>query len=112
MNNNNSLEDILTDVKEYAELRFELVKLKTVDKFSLAASSLATRLILLLVSVIFLLMANIGLALYLGYLLGENYYGFLIMAGFYLLLGVVFFLGKEKWFRRPLRDLIIKKTLD
>jgi len=60
---------------------------------------------------LFTLVFNIGIALYLGELLGKMYYGFFIVAAFYLIGGIVFHLFMHKWIKKPLSELINKQAL-
>jgi hypothetical protein len=54
-------------------------------------------------------MLNIGLGLYLGSMLGKSYYGFFVLTGFYLIIGTLFYLFRNKWIREPISNVIIKK---
>ena len=56
-------------------------------------------------------MLNIGLALIIGEWLGVTYLGFLILAGFYALTGLVFYFNKNSWLKTPVNNRIIKKIL-
>ena len=60
---------------------------------------------------LFALVFNIGIALLIGELMGKIYYGFFIVAAFYLLAGLVLHLFLYKWIKKPLGDLIIKQAL-
>ena len=105
----NHVEDLVKKASEYAETRLELLKLKATDKSADIVSGLTTRLILVIFLSIFVVILNIGIALWLGDLLGKNYYGFFVLAGFYGLCGLIFSVFKDKWVRKPVSDSIIKK---
>jgi len=51
----------------------------------------------------------LGLALWLGKILGELFYGFFIVAAFYALVAFVMHLFMRKWLKRILYDYIIKQ---
>jgi hypothetical protein len=59
----------------------------------------------------FALVLNLGVALWLGELLGKSYYGFFIVAAFYLLAGLVLHFFLQRWIRKPISDLIITQAL-
>jgi uncharacterized membrane protein len=61
---------------------------------------------------LFTICLNIGLAIWLGELLGKMYYGFFIIAGFYFLVSVIVFLYKILWIEEPVRDTIIDKLME
>lgn len=83
------IKDLYGKGEQYAKTTIELVKLKAVDKTSEIAASIITRLSIILVITFFISALNIGIALLIGEALGVYSYGFLIVAGFYLLLALV-----------------------
>jgi hypothetical protein len=58
-----------------------------------------------------MLFFNLGLALWLGEILGEIFYGFFIVAGFYVITGIVIHFFMHKWFKRIVADYFIKRVL-
>jgi hypothetical protein len=59
----------------------------------------------------FVFVMNIGIALWLGELLGKACYGFFIVAAFYLIAGILFHFFLYKWIRKPISNLIINQAL-
>jgi len=57
------------------------------------------------------LVVNIGVALFLGDLLGKNYYGFFIVGAFYLVAAVIAHFFFSHWIKKPFSNLIITQTL-
>jgi hypothetical protein len=45
-------------------------------------------------------------------LLGKLYYGFFIVAGFYLLTGLFFMIFRKKLLKEPLNDFLVKELLN
>ncbi len=82
---------LLESAEAYGKTSFELLKLKSLEKTTDLASTLIVRLLLGFVASFFMIALNIGAALWLGELLGKNYYGFLIVAIFYGLLALVIY---------------------
>lgn len=103
---------LLEKTEHYARSSAELYKLKTIDKSAEVISSLISRLAILLFASLFFLILNIGIALYLGEILGRSYYGFFIVSGFYALAGIVVYFFRTKWIKAPLKNSIISQALN
>jgi len=95
----------------YIKTSLELAKLKSIETSTEIGTTLITKTVVILMFSLFVLVVNIGVALWLGELLGKTYYGFFIVAGFYLLVGILFYFTLHQWIQKPLSELIIKKTL-
>lgn len=108
----NQVEALFEEFKDYVSLRLQITQLKYSSKTSLVTSSLLTYMLISMVVFFFVLVLTIGIALWIGNLLGEWYLGFLIMAGIYLMLGLVIFTFRNRWIRIPLNNLIIKEIFD
>ena len=106
-----NIESLFEKTGDYLETRIDLYKLKAVDTSSDVISSLVSKLIVLFVFAIFIIIVNIGIALFLGELFGRYYYGFFTVAGFYLIAGIIFNSMRRKWFKGPIADSLIKKLL-
>jgi len=102
---------IFEGVETYTKTTFELFKLKAVETGIRMATSLVSSMTVLAVIGLFVLILNIGIAFALGELLGKVYYGFFIVAAFYLVLGIVFHYFLRKWLQRPVSKLIIVYVL-
>lgn len=105
------IESLFEKVEVYGKTTYELSKLKALETTAIVATSLVSRLSVILMLSMFALVLNIGIALFLGKLLGELYYGFFIVAAFYLVTGIVMHLFLHRWIRKPLSDLIITQAL-
>lgn len=108
----NQVEALFEEFKDYVSLRLQITQLKYSSKTSLVTSSVLTYMLISMVVFFFVLVLTIGIALWIGNLLGEWYLGFLIMAGIYLMLGLVIFTFRNRWIRIPLNNLIIKEIFD
>jgi len=105
------IESLFGQSKDYIDNRLELYKLKAIDKSSSIASSVISGIALFVVFFIFFIVLNVGIALLIGDLVGKSYLGFLIWAGFYLIVGLVIFFKREKLFKTPVSGMIIRKFL-
>ncbi len=110
-NNPGHIDSLFEQAGNYVETRIELAKLKITEKSSDAISNLASKLVLVTIVAVFMLMLNVGIALWLGELLGKNYYGFFVLAGFYGIVGLVCYLLQEKLIKVPVTNAIIKKMI-
>jgi hypothetical protein len=105
------VEVLIEKTGDYARKNIELYKLKAIDKSADVVSTIAADITIISIIVLFVLVINIGLALWLGELLGRNYYGFFLIAGFYALCGIVFYAFRDKLIKHPVRNSILKHTL-
>ena len=105
------IESLFEKVEAYGMTTYELSKLKAQETTTTIVTSLVSRLSVILMISIFALVLNIGIALYLGELLGKSYFGFFIVAGFYLVAGIVLHFFLHKWIKKPLSELIITQAL-
>jgi len=108
----NILEPLIERIKEYGQTSYELFKLKTLSKLIDSISAFISRGIVVIVLLMFLAIFNIGVALWLGELLGKLYYGFFCVAGFYGILGGVLFFFLHNWVKKVLSNSIILHLLN
>ncbi|MDP3435197.1 MAG: hypothetical protein Q8T04_19835 [Bacteroidota bacterium] len=109
--NINIFETLFASATDYSKTGFELVKLKALDKFSDVASSLISHYVVLIVIASFTLFVSLGLAFWLGEILGKIYFGFFAVAVLYGILGLVINFLFHKTLKRIVADYLIKKVL-
>ena len=85
----NLIEPLLEKAETYSKTSFELSRLKALAKTADVTSTLFSRSLFILLVSFFAFTINIAVALWLGDVLGKNYYGFLIVAGFYALASII-----------------------
>jgi hypothetical protein len=105
------IETLFEKAETYSKTTFELGKLKSVETTATVVTFLVARLSVIIMISLFALILNIGFAIWIGKLLGEYYYGFFIVAGFYCIAGIVLHFFLHKWIKKPLGDLIITQAL-
>lgn len=110
-NNETTIEKLFERAEAYAKTSLELYKYNTIDKSVDIFSILAARLAVTITVIVFLFMANIGLALWLGEMLGKTYYGFFAIAVFYLVLALLLYVFRKQWIKNPVANFIINKTV-
>jgi hypothetical protein len=107
----NILSSLWDSVEEYSKTNIELIKLKGLDKASDIAAAAISRITAIIAYFTFLLMASLGVAFWLGAVLGRIWYGFFVVAAFYGLLGLLAYFFLHKGLKRVFADMIIHQTL-
>ena len=110
MPENVKIEELTENIKAYVRSTYQLNKLETIESISVIGSGFVSSMVISLITIFFILFISIGIAFCLSSILGNYYYGFLIVGGFYFLLGSIVLLGREKLIEHPLRDKFIKKV--
>lgn len=103
-----TFEDLIEDTKNYVESNVELLKLKLVDKTSTVGSSIISILAIAIFILTTLMLLSVGVAMWLGKILGEYYYGFFLIAGFLTILIIIIYIFREKWLKMPVANSIIE----
>lgn len=106
------IEPLLDKAEAYGKTSFELIKLKAVDKTSEVLSTFVSRGIVILVLSMFIVIVNIGIALWLGDLLGKAYYGFFCVAGFYGVIGGVLYFFLHDYIKKNVSNSIVSQMLN
>jgi hypothetical protein len=106
----NSIESLFERAEAYGKTTYELSKLKLLETTNILVSSVIARLSVMLMISMFSFVLSIGVALWLGDVLGKSYYGFFVVAGFYMISGIVLHFFLYKWVKKPISELIIKQA--
>lgn len=105
------MEPLFEKATALSKTSLTLFKLKAVKKTAEVSASLISRSLFTLLITLFACMLNIAIALWLGDLLGKSYYGFLIVAGFYALAGIILLLIHPR-LKASLQNAIIRQMLN
>ncbi len=106
-----SIESLFEKIEMYSKTSYDLFKLRVLETVTVVATSLLSRLVVIAIFFVFVFFLNIGIALMVGDLLGKLYYGFLLVAIFYLVIGIIFHFFFHKWTKKVLVDLIVTQAL-
>jgi hypothetical protein len=106
-----TIESLLEKATDYGKTSYELIRLKTIDKTTDVISSCVPPFIAYTLTVIFLLILSMGASLWIGEILGKTYYGFFVIAGFYVFLLMIIRLFMYKWIKKLAKDNFIKQML-
>lgn len=110
-NNSIQFDELIKKLEDYGNSNIELYKYKLIDKSSVILSSFITLRIVAVGFTLFFLVFSMGLALWLGEILGKTYYGIFIMSGIYGIIAIVLYVSREK-IRQSICDSIISKAFN
>jgi hypothetical protein len=108
----NFIEPLFERVEEYGKTSYELVKLQALEKTSEVLSTFISRIIAAFIFYLFIILLNFGLALWLGDIIGKSYYGFLIVAGFYGLVGLILYFFAHPFMKKRFKNSIISQMFN
>ena len=112
MLDHNKIEALTDSLHSYVKKNCEIIKFEAIEHTSSIGSSIITNLILVLVTVFIMLFVSLSVGFYLSDVIGNTYVGFLIVAGFYLIIGTILLIGRKTFMEKPLRNKIIYKILN
>ena len=96
---------------DYGKTSLRLAKLKAVSKTSDVVSSSASHAVVVFFGLSFVLFLGVGMALWLGELLGKGYYGFFVVAAIYGVTGILIHLFLHKWIKKTVGDQFVEQLL-
>ena len=105
------IEDIVSKAGNIAETKVELWKLRAVGKVSETVSSLISVIAIVLLTITAIIILSLGIAFWIGSELGKTSYGFFIVGGFYVLVGLLVYVFRRQLIKTPLSNLIINKFI-
>jgi hypothetical protein len=107
----NSIETLFESIEAYSKTSYELSKLKALDATSSIAASLVSRIVIILIVGLFIFILSIGIALMIGEALGKPYYGFFIVAGFYLIAVIIAYYSLGNVIKKSINKLIVAQLV-
>ena len=107
-----NVEELFQKLKEYADVRLNLFKLKSINKAAGFMSSVVTIVILVILFSAVLLCITIGASLLIGAWVGKPYWGFFIVGGIYLIIGLVIYSMRDKLIKIKVSNKLIKELID
>ena len=111
MEQEKQFDNFLNRAEDYGKTKYDLLRLKAVDKSSEVVSSLVLRMIALFMFCVFFLVFNIGLGLWLAKFFDKAYLGFFALAIFYGVLTMVIYFIFGKSIKQRIQNSIIKQLL-
>lgn len=100
---------LITNIKEYANIRKDLAMLTFAEKSSTAAAGIAAGGVMAILGLFVFFFGSLTLGFYLSEVMGNTYSGFLVVTGFYLIVTLIVYLTKENMIKKPVETGMIKK---
>lgn len=104
------IEDLFERSESYIKTNVELIKLKAVDKTADIVSALVANGAMVIFGLFFFMMLNVGIAIWLGKVMGQSHYGFMVVAGFYAIITLLVFMLRKN-IKTPISNSIISQML-
>lgn len=108
MLDNGKIEELTDSLKSYVSTNMELIKYQAIERATVIIADLISNLMVVLLLLFFVFFISLWACFYLSAQLGDNYSGMAIVAGFYLLIGLILFLVRKKMVIKPLRNKIVQ----
>lgn len=106
------IEPLFERVEKFGKTSLELYKLKAINQSTKVISTLITKTIILFIFSMFLIMASISGALWLGDILGHDYFGFLCVSFIYATIGIFLYVAFQKRIKKSISNAIINLMLN
>ena len=102
-------EELVGNLKAYFDSRIESIKLSAAEKASGVIANLVAGIIAIFVFFLFIVFAGIALSFFLSSWIGNSWAGFLIVAGLYMILGIIIWAGRGRLIRLQVMNALIKQ---
>jgi uncharacterized membrane protein len=103
------VEELAGSVKDYVNTRIEAIKLNAAEKSSSVIANSVAGVVVGIMFLFFLGLASIALSIVLGEWIGKMWAGFVIVACFFLLLGIIIWFARGKLIRLPVMNALIQQ---
>lgn len=106
------IEDFVSKAGDLAETKVELWKLRAAGKISETISSLISVIAITILFCVAMIIVSLGVAFWIGSEMGNISYGFFIVGGFYAFAGLLLYLFRKHWIKKPVSNLVINKIIE
>lgn len=100
--------ELIGSLRSYVETRTEILKLQLIDKAGTLAGGIVTFIIMVVLISIVVIFLSIAAALIISDYFDERWIGFAIVGGFYGLIALVIYAGRDHFVNRPVTNKFIK----
>ena len=107
-----NIEQLASDLRAYADVRVNLIKLKLAEKMSRLVGTVVAAIAVGIALVLFFSFASIGVAILIGKWLGSPWLGFLILGAVYLLAGLIIWRGRRTLIQIPVMNAMIQQLFE
>jgi hypothetical protein len=106
------IEDLLISIERLSKTQIDIILLKSIKKATILCSSMIRGIAILFTVFFTLIFTGIATALYLGNLLNNSMFGFLIVALAFLLIGLLSIIIMSKTLKKSIGKHLIKTILN
>ncbi len=111
MDTQETIGTLIDKSKDFLETKIEIARLKTISKSADILSTVVVMVSMLFIGTLVIILLSIGLALFLGSLMGSNHDGFFAVGGFYAIILLVLYTQRHRWIKTPISRELINKML-
>lgn len=104
--------ELSENVKDYLKLRLDLLKLTVTEKMASIGSFFLVSVIFFILFLFVLMFFSLAFIFWFRDQIGEAYIGALIIAGVYIIVGIIIFLLRNKLFINPLVERLSKILME
>lgn len=112
MIDHSKIEIFTDDFKAYLQSTQELVQMQITERIAVLSARFISHIYIGIAITFCLLFISLSLAFYLSVLLNNTYFGFAIIAGFFMLVLIILYLGRKPLVEKPTSNNIIRKLLN
>jgi hypothetical protein len=106
----NTIETLFQKMEEQAVTTFDLYKLKSVQQVAKIIPNLLFGLLICIILLFMLATLTVSASIFIGKVLGQNYYGYLLVSAFYIL-ALFFLFTLKSSIKQGMKNRIIKYLL-
>jgi hypothetical protein len=104
----NEIDDLRKDLREYLEVKVDLVRLHLAENLSRILSNMASSAIIGYLLFLIIMFLSLTAGYFIGSRLNSTELGFLCVSGFYVMLLIIFLLLRKKIVEKPVVRTIIR----
>ncbi|TRX70794.1 phage holin family protein [Carboxylicivirga sp. M1479] len=100
--------EVKDDLEDYINARLDMTKLHAAENLSRFVSGMVVKVALSYLFFFVLLFASLAMAFWLNHILENDSIGFLLVASFYMLIAIIFYLLRKSLIQRPIIQSFIQ----
>ena len=109
MQTTNDIEELSSSIRKYGHTQYEFIRLSIILRVAIIAAELTSNILIVCMFFLFLLFMSLGLGFYISSLMGSYFFGFSIIAVFYLFVAIIILWKKESMIVPSLRNKLIQE---
>jgi hypothetical protein len=106
------IEELTEKVFALTHTKVEIAKLEATDKISSIIGKLIGKIVVVFVFISAFTVVNFGIAYWIGDILNNISYGFFIVGGFYVLIGLLVVFFKKELIINPFKKIVLQNILN